>query len=704
MTSLTGFEDPKLPQGHIVSGRFRIVRFVGAGGMGEVYEAEDSDLGGRVALKTIRPHLLANAHALTRFRREIQVARQVTHANVCRVYDVGRDVYSERELVYFTMEFLDGETLTAWIQSAGAGTATTLPVCRQIAEGLDALHAQGIVHRDLKPANVMMVQSTAGARAVIGDFGLARPAGSELATFTQTEGIVGTLAYLAPEVLAGEPATSASDLWAFGLLLHELATGRRVGPAQKIDPALPANWKAAIQRCLSVEPSGRPASATAAIAALTSPIATRKSKRPWIAMGACLLLAFLAVAAWFALPSLRARHPVPVSSPPASSTEGVRDVLAHYYKPGNLASAISTLEQALSARPDSAYDQGELGYAYWLRFAEKQNAKDLDLAMQHSARAIAIDPSLAQPHLTQALFYLQSGRTDLAQTQIQQAFSIDRNNPAAYAAQAALLRSQGRPGEAEAPLQRAIDLAPDDWRWPNQLGALYRLIGQFDKAASAFEASVRLAPDNAGALGSLAGVYLKQSRYPEARRTFERAIAADPQYRFYSGLGATLMLEGNYPEATRMFRKAVDLNPKSYIAWANIGSAYSWTQGQKTQAQDAYKEAVRLAEAERTVTPKDAILLSRLGDYYAALNDAARAIPLVRQALALQAESPEVVYTAAEAYEILHCREDALRWMKEAIRLGYPISYIERSPELSGLRADPRFPLLKRNPSQKQIK
>jgi tetratricopeptide (TPR) repeat protein len=661
--------------------------------MGEVYEAEDAELGGRVALKTVRPHLLADPLSLNRFRREIQVARQVTHPHVCRVYDVGRDMYQDQELVYFTMEFLDGETLTNWVSMTGVGTETMLPVCRQIAEGLDALHAQGIVHRDLKPDNVMMVQSTAGVRAVIGDFGLARAAGSELATFTQTLGIVGTPAYMAPEVLAGQPATEASDLWAFGLLLHEVATGRRVAFGQNVDPSLPPNWIAAIQHCLCMQPAERPKSAAAVLLELTAPPAKRLSRRTWIAIATGLIAAGLAVAAWLTFPLLRARLPKTVTPTAASgNAEGVRDLLAHSYKPGNVSAAILQLEHAVIARTDSAYDHGELGYAYWLRFAEKQDPKDLDLARQQSERALAIDAALTQAHLTEVLLYVQSGNTELAQAQLQEAFSLDRNNPAAYAAQAALLRAQGRPSEAEAPLQRAIDLAPDDWRWPNQLGALYRLLGQFDKAASQFEASLKLAPDNAGALGSLAGVFLQQGRYAQAQQTFEKAIAADPQYRFYSGLGATLMLEGNYPEATRMFRKALDLNPRSYIAWANIGSAYSWTPGDKSQAPGAYKEAIRLAEAERVMRPKDATLLSRLGDYYAAIGDAVRAVPLLRQAVALQQDSPEVVYTAAEAYEILHRRDDALRWMKEAIKLGYPISYIERSPELAGLRADPRFP------------
>ncbi len=168
----------------------------------------------------------------------------------------------------------------------------------------------------------------------------------------------------------------------------------------------------------------------------------------------------------------------------------------------------------------------------------------------------------------------------------------------------------------------------------------------------------------------------------------------DPQYRFYSGLGATLMLEGKYADAARAFREALNRNSQSYIAWANLGSSYSWAPGEKSNAADAYKQAIQRAQAELAVRPKDAILLARIGDYYAAISELRKAIPLIRQALALQPDSPEVTYTAAEAYEILHRRDDALHWMQEAVRLGYPIDYIRRSPELTALRSDPRYRLV----------
>lgn len=161
-----------LAPGELVGGRFRIARFVGRGGMGDVYEAEDTELGGRVALKTIRPTLVGDPQTIGRFKREIQLSRQVTHPNICRVFDVGHD----KDLTFLTMEFLDGETLSVRLARDGKFTEpSAIELLRQMAGGLDALHHSGIVHRDLKPGNVMLVNTSAGGtRAVIADFGLAQ--------------------------------------------------------------------------------------------------------------------------------------------------------------------------------------------------------------------------------------------------------------------------------------------------------------------------------------------------------------------------------------------------------------------------------------------------------------------------------------------------------------------------------------------------
>src|SRR6185295_15450304 len=208
--------------GDRVAGRYRILRFVARGGMGEVYEAEDVELRGRVALKTIRPEIALDRQAIDRFKREIHLARQVTHPNVCRIFDLGYHRAPaagggpEVEITFLTMEFLPGETLDKRLRGGRMTPAQALPLVRQMATALGAAHAMGIVHRDFKSGNVALVpgREGEGVRVVVTDFGLARgsAAGDTFASATATGHVVGTPAYMAPEQVEGKPVTAAADV------------------------------------------------------------------------------------------------------------------------------------------------------------------------------------------------------------------------------------------------------------------------------------------------------------------------------------------------------------------------------------------------------------------------------------------------------------------------------------------------------------
>jgi len=283
-------DEPCFPPDATIAGRYRVVRFIARGGMGEVYEVEDLELRERVAMKTVRPEVARDTVAIERFRREIQLARKVTHPNVCRIFDVG----SSAGTIFLTMELLAGETLAQRLRQAGPmATEEALPIARQIAEALDAAHRAGVVHRDLKPGNVMLVEGRGGTRAVVTDFGLARlEAGGDGAaglTLTAAAAVVGTPAYLAPEQVEGSEITAATDIYAFGIVLYEMLTGtvpfvadnalstaaKRLReapvPPRVHVPGLDARWEAAILRCLEREPAARFASAPEVVQAVTEP-------------------------------------------------------------------------------------------------------------------------------------------------------------------------------------------------------------------------------------------------------------------------------------------------------------------------------------------------------------------------------------------------------------------------------------------------
>src|SRR5688500_3988542 len=143
----------RLAPGELLAGRYRVLRFVAAGGMGDVYEVEDETLKDRVALKTIRPDVVRDEAAMTRFRREIQLARKITHRNVCRTFDIG----VHEDTTFLTMELLDGETLAKRLRAGRMSTEVALPLIRQLCAALSAAHAAAVVHRDFKAENVMLV-------------------------------------------------------------------------------------------------------------------------------------------------------------------------------------------------------------------------------------------------------------------------------------------------------------------------------------------------------------------------------------------------------------------------------------------------------------------------------------------------------------------------------------------------------------------
>ncbi|HSV12707.1 MAG TPA: serine/threonine-protein kinase, partial [Tepidisphaeraceae bacterium] len=248
---------------------------LGRGGMGEVYRATDLALGQAVALKFLPETTASDERALARFYNEVRVARQVTHPNVCRVYDVG----VAEGLHYISMEFVDGEDLGQLLRRIGRLPADkAVETARKLCMGLGAAHEKGVLHRDLKPANVMI---DGRGQIVIMDFGLAGIA-------EQLQGDIrsGTPAYMSPEQLAGTEVTVKSDIYALGLLLYELFTGKRAFEAASLMELMQMQERAApasittivrdldpaaeriIMRCLSHDPAQRPASAIAVAAAL----------------------------------------------------------------------------------------------------------------------------------------------------------------------------------------------------------------------------------------------------------------------------------------------------------------------------------------------------------------------------------------------------------------------------------------------------
>jgi eukaryotic-like serine/threonine-protein kinase len=263
-------------------GPYEILSPLGAGGMGEVYRARDTRLGRDVAIKVLPAHLGAHPEVRARFEREARAVSSLNHPNICVLYDVGR----ERDIDYLVLELIEGETLAARLQRGPLAAPEVLTIAAQIAAALDRAHRAGVVHRDLKPGNVMLTKT--GAKLM--DFGLARamaesaPSGTtqvlaesptKARSLTSEGALIGTFQYMAPEQLEGKEADARSDIWSFGAMLYEMATGKRAfeggsqaslissilrdtpRPIGELVPMSPPALERVVMQCLAKDPDDR---------------------------------------------------------------------------------------------------------------------------------------------------------------------------------------------------------------------------------------------------------------------------------------------------------------------------------------------------------------------------------------------------------------------------------------------------------------
>lgn len=327
--------NPIFTGGNVLGGRYEIVSLLGEGGMGAVYKALDRTLDRVVALKVIRPENASEPQVLVRFKRELVLARQVTHRNVIRIFDIG----SSGDVSFITMEYVDGRDLCSILHERHKFTPhEAVGLIRQICMGLHVAHSEGVIHRDLKPGNIMVDNQ---GRAIIMDFGIART--KDAGTLTRTGALLGTPVYMSPEQANGSPLDARSDLYSLGIIFYELLTGtvpfhsdtfvstllkrcqEDPAPPIKIDPSIPPALNRIVMKALARETTNRYQNAQELLDDLDLFEAPARRPIPRRTMSvAFALMALLCVAMSAALGYLKLR-PVPTLQPQKAVTVLVAD-------------------------------------------------------------------------------------------------------------------------------------------------------------------------------------------------------------------------------------------------------------------------------------------------------------------------------------------------------------------------------------------
>jgi eukaryotic-like serine/threonine-protein kinase len=719
-------------------GQFELVERVGRGSFGEVYRAWDPSLEREVGLKILLPRSADEAVQYEELLREARALAAVRHTNILPIYGVDR--HDGR--VGFWTDFVHGKTLAALVREQGPfGYRETALIGLDVTKALSAVHRAGLVHRDIKAENVMREE---GGRILLMDFGL-----SALATGQQE--LAGSPRYMAPELFRGAEASVATDIYAVGVLLFFLVTGHHPGVGEPASskpqttgdeptalasavmtsgkssqraqaaseaagrslldyrPDLPEMFARVIEKAIDPDAAKRFASAGALSSALSETLglsgekaepAKENGKRAkwvespvvWVLVAGVLIVLMWRVGIF---------HHKAAGFDATGSEAAPSDVNSEYLKADallkrydqkkNVTDAIDILNDVIAKAPKFALGQSGLCQAEFQEYRVTRDSAPLKLAETACNTAIKMNGDLAPPYVTLARMSAMAGNTALAMTQVQQAMHNNPRSAEAYGAQAEVFEAAGRDSDAIAAVQKAADLAPDDWRWPVLLGSYYYNDGRLADAAAQYQGAVNISPDNALALRDLGMAELQLNRLPEAEKNLENAINLEPTFTGFSDLAEIYKAEGNYRKAIEVSQEALGLNETNFMAWGNLGSAYLRAPNDHAEAAKSYQKAIELAEKARKESPQDSMLLVLLGGYYATIGDAAHAQPLLRQAVALNPDSADVLYSAGDGYELLHKRDQAIPLIAKALALGYHSVQFEHEPELAALRQDPNF-------------
>lgn len=378
-----------------------------------------------------------------------------------------------------------------------------------------------------------------------------------------------------------------------------------------------------------------------------------------------------------------------------------RGHLQQYPRAEELNAAINLFQRAILIDARYLVALAGLGEAYWRKYQITKDTKWVDSAIATCARADTLDRKIPEIHLTLGMIYRGTGNYRSAINELQTVLAADSLNADAYRELGDAYQDARDSAKAEACYKKAIDLRSKDWRGYNYLGKYYYNLERNTDAIEMWKKVAERAPDIRTGYNNLGAAYFRLERWRESIEQFELSIQKDTNnYPAYSNLGTAYYYDGLLDRAVQAYEKALKLNRTDYVVWGGLGATYREL-GSKKLAQETYETAIRLAEEDARVNPQDAGPISQLAGYYADVGRKVEARSLLLKAVLLASDNADVLKRVGMAYELLGDREQALRWIGHAVKKGCSTTEIRYSPEMKGLREDPRYAQLKRGGGEK---
>jgi len=685
-----------LQLGDVLGGRYEVLQLLGEGGMGAVYKSTDRVLNRFVALKVIRRELASNPAILARFKQELLLAHQVTHRNVIRIYDLGE----AEGVMFITMEFIEGKDLRSLIRDKQKFTPEeAVEVIQQVCWALDAAHSVGVIHRDLKPQNIMR---DATGRILVMDFGLARTVAGD--GMTQTGAIVGTMEYMSPEQALGKDLDQRSDIFALGLILFELLTGKtpfhaesalaslikrtqeRAVSVSDIDAQIPGALAGIVSKCLERDLNERYQTAAAILADLN----TWKDKRaagtikfdaalkplgrtlPWPLITGIMTVIILAMVGLMAVPSMRNRI-LGGAAKPVGPHQPVSVLVADFQNHTGDAVLDDTLEPMINVAMEgasfvNAYSRGDA------RKLAKKLPNPSDKLDVQSARLVAVDQGVNA--VITGDISMQGNKYDVSAVALD---PVSGN---------VLAKSDFVVGDKQeilheipklaVPIRKALgDTTPPSVQFDAVSGGFaaasleavqqdavavdQQFAGKFQEAFDSFQKAAKLDPKFARAYTGMAAMALNLGRPKDAAEYMKLAmehVDRMTERERYRNRGLYFQTTGDWQSCVQENTQLVTHYPADRVGWNNLATCYTQLRN-TTKAVEAAQHAVQIVPKGVGQRLNLSFISSFAGDFPAAEKEAHTALeinPSAAQGYLVLAEAQlgqGQIERAADAYHRL---------------------------------------------------